>query len=112
MGRPIRPLQAEPAVTKELQRRARSATISARDRELAKIILLRLEGVGVKATAEQMNTTPKRVTLWSTRFERSGLNGLADKPGRGRNASIPETKLARIITEATRPPPGSGAFAQ
>jgi transposase len=104
MGRPIRTLQPELTVTKELQPRARSATISARDRERAKIILLRLEGVGVEATAAQMNTTPKRVSLWSTRFERSGLNGLAEKPGRGRKASIPEAKLARIITEATRPP--------
>jgi Homeodomain-like domain len=52
------------------------------------------------------NTTPKRVSLWSRRFETGGLEGLADKPGRGRKPSIPAAKVARVITEATRPPKG------
>jgi len=38
MARPIKPLQAEPAVVKELRRRSRSATIGVRDRERTDII--------------------------------------------------------------------------
>jgi transposase len=106
MARPIKRLQAEPGVVAELRRRSRSATIGVRDRERAKIILLRLDGLGVEAVAERLNTTPKRVSMWSVRFAASGLDGLADKPGRGRKASIPEAKVARVITEATRPPQG------
>src|SRR6201994_69083 len=106
MGRPIKRLQAGPEVVKELRRRSRSTTIGVRDRERAKMILLRFEGVGVDAVAEQLNTTPKRVSTWCVRFERSGLDGLADKPGRGRKASIPEASVARVVTEATRPPNG------
>ncbi len=34
------------------------------------------------------------------------LDGLADRPGRGRKASIPEDKVARVLIEATRPPEG------
>jgi hypothetical protein len=33
-----------------------------------------------------------------------GLKGLDDKPGRGRKPSIPNAKVARVVTEATRPP--------
>jgi transposase len=90
----------------ELRRRARSTTIGVRDRERASIILLRLDGLGVEAIAERLNTTAKRVSMWSGRFAALGLDGLADKPGRGRKASIAETKVARVITEATRPPQG------
>ena len=59
---------------------------------------------GVEAVAERLKTTPKRVSLWSGRFETLGLKGLDDKPGRGRKPSIPNAKAARVVTEATRPP--------
>ena len=77
MARPIKQLYAEPDVAKELRRRARSTAIGARDKERANIILLRLDGVGVEAVAERLKTTPKRVSLWSRRFETLGLVGLA-----------------------------------
>jgi hypothetical protein len=110
MARPIKRLQAEPGVVTELRRRSRSTTIGVRDRERAAIILLRLDGLGVEAVAERLNTTPKRVSLWSGRFTTSGLDGLADRPGRGRKASIAAAKVARVITEATRPPRGRGRW--
>jgi transposase len=106
MARPIKRVRAEADVVKELQRRSRSATIGVRDRERAAIVLLRLEGVGVEDVAEQLKTTPKRVSVWAKRFEISGLDGLGDKPGRGRKSSIPAAKVARVVTEATRPPKG------
>jgi transposase len=103
---PIKQLQAEASVIKELQRRLRSTTIGVRDRERAAIILLRVEGVGVEAIAERLTTTAKRVSTWSRRFEASGLAGLIDKPGRGRKASIPAATVARVVNEVTRPPKG------
>lgn len=106
MGRPIKPMQAGQEMVAELRRRLRSATIGVRDRERADIILLRLEGVGVQGIAERLGTTAKRVSTWSRRFAASGLEGLTDKPGRGRKPSIPDAKLARVLTEATRPPKG------
>jgi transposase len=106
MARPIKQLYAERDVAKELRRRARSTTIGARDKERANIFLLRLDGVAVEAVMERPKTTPKRVSYWSGRFETLGLAGLDDKPGRGRKPSISNAKVARIITEATRPPQG------
>jgi len=48
MAPPIKQLQADPVVVKELQRRSRSATIAVRDRGRADIVLLRLDGLGVE----------------------------------------------------------------
>jgi hypothetical protein len=42
----------------------------------------------------------------SRRFESAGLAGLEERPGRGCQASIPAATLARVVTEATRPPAG------
>ena len=106
MAPPIKQLRGDPDIVQELQRRLRSAPIGARDRSRAEIILVRLGGLGVEAIAQRLNTTPQRVSLWSRRFETSGLQGLIDRPGRGRKASIPEAKVACVITEATRPPKG------
>jgi len=106
MARPIKRLEAEPGALAELRRRSRSTTIGVRDRERASIVLLRTEGLGVEAVAERLRTTPKRVSMWCSRFARSGLDGLADAPGRGRKASITAAKVSRVITEATRPLPG------
>jgi transposase len=106
MARPIKRLHADAETVKELQRRARAVTSAVREQERASIILLRLKGMRVEAVAEELGTTPKRVSTWSTRFEEKGLDGLKDKPGRGRRPSVPEAKAARVLDEATRPPKG------
>ena len=108
MARPIKRLRGELDVVKELRRRLRSTTIGVRDRDRAEIILLRFDGVGVEAVAERLKTTPKRVSLWSRRFETSGLEGLDDKPGRGRKPSAASPRSTnwwlisrRILPSAT-----------
>ncbi len=53
MARPIKRLYAEPNVTKELRRRARSITIGARDKERTNIMLLRLDGGVVEAMSAE-----------------------------------------------------------
>ena len=79
-------------------------------RERADIILLRFDGIGVQAAAKRLNTMPQRVSTWSGRFTTLGLDGLADRPGRGRKASIAAAKVASVITEATGPPRGRGRW--
>ena len=106
MARPIKHIQADAETVKELRRRARAATSTVRKQERANIVLLRLDGKGVEAVAEQLGTAAKRVSMWCRRFEERGLAGLKDKCGRGRRPSIPEAKVARVIIEATRPPEG------
>ena len=106
MTQQLRQYQAAPEVTAELRRRSRSTTIATRDRERANIILLRLDGHSVEATAQHLKTTAKRVSQWSRRFAAAGLAGLDDQPGRGRKPSLPAATVAQVITEATRPPAG------
>ena len=48
----------------------------------------------------------RTISLWSSRFEVSGIRGLGDRPGRGRKPSLSGDKIARVITEATRPSKG------
>ena len=106
MARPIKRLLADGEALMELRRRARSPTVAVRDSERAEIVLLRIEGVSVEAVAERLGTTPKRVSMWSKRFETRGLDGLRDASGRGRKPSIPAGKVGRVLTEATQPPKG------
>jgi transposase len=105
-GRPVKRLRADEAAVKELRRRARAATSTVREQDRANIVLLRLDGLGVEAVAKRLGTTPKRVSAWSKRFEENGLDGLEDKSGRGRRPSVPEAKVACVVSEVTRPPKG------
>jgi transposase len=104
MARPIKRIEAAGEAVKELRRRTRASTSTVREQERARMVLLRVEGMGVEAVAAQLGTTPKRVSTWTKRFEERGLAGLDDRPGRGRRHSLPEEKVMRVITEATRPP--------
>lgn len=104
MARPIKRIEAEPEVVKELRRRVRATTSTVREQQRAKMVLMRLDGMSVEAVAARLGTTPKRVSLWSKRFGEQGLAGLNDRPGRGRKSSLAAAKMARAVTEATRPP--------
>src|ERR1700692_3850540 len=106
MARPVKVLSTTNEVKAELRRRANGRANEHRERFRAGIILRRLEGIGIKEVAERLNTSPRTVSIWSSRFERSGLDGLDDKGGRGRKPSLPADKVARVITEVTRPPKG------
>jgi transposase len=104
MARPVKVLSTTDDVKAELRRRANGRANQHRERFRAGIILQRLDGVAIKDAAARLSTSPRTVSVWSTRFEKSGLAGLEDKPGRGRKPALPEDKVARVITEATRPP--------
>lgn len=104
MARPIKVLTASEEVRAELERRAKASTSAHRDRLRAKIVLLRLAGLRIEDVAERMGTSMPTVSVWSSRFERFGLDGLKDKTGRGRKPSIPTKKIERVVTEVTRPP--------
>jgi hypothetical protein len=76
MARPVKVLSASDDVRAELRRRARGQANEHRERFRAGIILLRLNGVSIKDVAARMNTSTRTVSIWSSRFERSGLAGL------------------------------------
>jgi transposase len=65
---------------------------------------LRLDGLKNEDVAARVGTSVLTVSMWSSRFEKFGLDDLEDKASRGRNPSIPTKKVERVITEVTRPP--------
>jgi transposase len=103
MARPVKVLSAPEDVRSELRRRANGRANPHRERFRAGIVLQRLDGVSIGEVAGRLNTSPRTVWEWSSRFETSGLAGLEDKAGRGRKPSLPEDKVATVITEVTRP---------
>jgi transposase len=104
MARPISTLLLSAAETAELQRRLRASTTSKRDHVRAEIILLRAQGMKETEVASRLGISLPSVSKWSRRFERSGLDGLKDQPGRGRKASLPLEKVRQVITRVTQPP--------
>ena len=104
MARPISIIELDAAEEKELRRRVRAHSIPKRDSLRAAIILRRAEGVRQVDVAEELGVSVACVNKWSQRFEREGLEGLADRPGRGRKPSIALETVARVIEDAGKAP--------
>jgi transposase len=82
----------------------RSSTAPAGLVARARIVLLASEGVPHAEIARRVGVARQTVISWRARYERSGLNGLADEPRSGR----PRTVDQRAIVAATlKPPPKS-----
>jgi hypothetical protein len=60
-----------------------------RDVLRARIVLRRAEGFREADVAAALGVSLPTVSLWSGRFELQGLEGLKDRPGRGRKSSLP-----------------------
>lgn len=74
----------------------------------ARFILLAAQGIGVKALQEQTGLHWQSCLRWRKRFLDSGIDGLHDKPGRGRPQEIAPEERARLIALAcTTPVDGS-----
>lgn len=106
MARPISILEVTAEEKRELERRVGASTTPARDCLRAHIVLLRSEGVGQQEVASLLGVSAPSVSKWSQRFDRKGLDGLKDKPGRGAKPSIPLATVQRVVEEAGKAPPG------
>ena len=95
MARPVSILDITETERTELQRRLNSPTTAQRDSLRAAIVLRRGEGITQEQVAEQLGVSKACVNKWSQRFEREGLEGLKDRKGRGRPASIPRTRWSK-----------------
>lgn len=95
----------------ELSRRTRSATISQRDGRRARVILLAAQGCSRFEIARLVGFSLRSVTLWCQRFQEQRLDGLVDKPGRGRKSSLSPEALTRVIEQVVQPRIGSLAGA-
>ncbi len=61
-------------------------------------------GKSSRQLEELYNTSFKQITNWVHRFEREGLEGLKDRPGRGRKPKLSQDQLnclAKVVSEET-----------
>lgn len=73
---------------KEAKKLVRTRLIEARYAMRALMLLMRNRGVSQKQIAFELETTRKSVAFWEERYNQSGIDGLFDKPGRGRKPSF------------------------
>jgi transposase len=106
MARPVTVIDLTPEERAELRRRSLASTSTRRDSLRAHIVLLRSQGRKEADVASALNTSLNTVSLWSKRFESNGMEGLADKKGRGRKPWLPTEKVRQVIGRVTQPPKG------
>lgn len=91
-GRPVQPLKLAEEQRHLLEQRVRND--DSRYAERARIILCRANGLSREQTAQILGCQLKTVSLWTKRFQASGIKGLEDVPGRGRKTKLSEPKEA------------------
>ena len=87
----------------ELSRRVRSATISQRDGRRARVILLAAQGSTREEIVRLTGFSRPTVTDWCQRFQAIRLEGLLDKPGRGRKSPLSSDTIRYVLEQATQP---------
>ena len=71
----------------------RSTTLRAGDARRSRIILLLADGMPLSHIADIVGINRRFVYKWVKRFLQDGLDGLVDKPGRGRRSLLRQHDL-------------------
>jgi transposase len=83
-----------PAERQTLLAWQRATTISAGRARRGRIILLVADRVPISDVAVTVGISRRFIYKWVQRFMQDGLEGLADKPGRGHRRVLPQPVLA------------------
>lgn len=90
---------------RRLYRRAKSAKQARRLR----IIILAAQQQTAEDISHQVDLSPRQIQSWVRRYNREGLSGLADRPGRGPKASLTSEEAQRLRSRLDAgPAPGDG----
>lgn len=98
----LRPLTTEESAT--IRRWARSRTEPARRVERAEIIRRAAAGAALTDIAAARSCNVETVRLWVKRFNQQGIEGLADRPRRGRPPTYPAEHVGVVIAAALTKP--------
>lgn len=90
---------------KVLQSRVQARTVSVRDRERARIVLLAAQGLPAVDIASQVGCSRPTVTLWRSRYEHDGIDGLVDAPRSGAPPKLTQQRKDEILAATLAPPP-------
>ena len=91
-------IRLTPAERRTLMAWQRATTIAAGRARRGRIILLIADGVPISHVADTVGISRRFVYKWVQRFLEQGLEGLADKPGRGYRRTLPQPALAEQHT--------------
>jgi transposase len=83
-----------PAQLQTLRAWQRATTISAGQARRGRIIILLADGVPISSIAATVGISRRFVYKWARRFLEQGIEGLADKPGRGYRPRVRHPALA------------------
>ena len=98
------PLVLRPGDRERLSSWVRSSSIRAGLAQRARIVLLAAEGLSNTAVAARVGVSRPTVTLWRSRYELAGMDGLVDEARSGRPRSVDREA---IIAATLRTPPKS-----
>jgi transposase len=103
---PLRDLTPDELV--ELERLDRSRKTERRLAERVEIILSKRAGERTSTIARRLGCDADTVARWVKRFNALGMEGLADRPGRGRRRQYNQQERGRMIALARTHPQGVG----
>jgi transposase len=101
---PSSPLTISDQDRATLESWTRSSTVSAGQRERARIVLAIADGAGTSTAARLVGVSRPTAIKWRERYAARGLAGLDDQPRSGRPKTIDD---AEIIAATLEPPPAS-----
>ncbi len=109
MANKIKTLHVPKADAVELQRRVKTKSLSAREVERARIVLLAADGLAAWEIAELVGCSEPTVIKWRKGYARRGLRGLVDAPRSGRPVvHQPEKRFEVWWKTQTAPPEALG----
>ena len=91
-----------------IEQLARSRTAPARTVERARIVLLSRYGDSVEEIAEKLVICPDTVRRWLNRFNRQGVDGLADEPRAGRPPTYSAEEVGDVVAASLTKPDDLG----
>ncbi|MCL4449453.1 MAG: IS630 family transposase [Actinobacteria bacterium] len=98
MHAPSAPLEISNSQLLVLKKLSKSPSAPHREVTYAKALLLASQGLANTAIGAKLSVSPTSVSTWRKRFSEDGLVNFGKvKPGRGRRASIPESKIEEIV---------------
>jgi len=104
IGRPITICSLSEEDKKELKKRIKGYTYSKSESERAQIIFLKSQGKTQEEIRKELKISRRSIMKWVTRYLTSGIEGLKDRPGRGRKSFLDPEKVKTVITKVSQPP--------
>lgn len=103
--RTARPLRLRPSDRKRLEELVARPNARAGHVRRARVVLLSADGMRGTEIAERLHLTAPQVCRIRSRYERAGVDGLADQPKSGRGNNVPEELVRQVIATVMGPPP-------